>query len=33
MTGRCVLSPRAQADLEDIWNHTEGRWGSEQART
>jgi toxin ParE1/3/4 len=33
MTGRSVLSPRAQADLEDIWNHTESRRGIEQAET
>jgi len=27
MTGRYVLSPRAQLDLDDIWNYTESRWG------
>jgi len=29
--GRYVLSPRAQSDLESIWNDTESRWGIEQA--
>jgi toxin ParE1/3/4 len=33
MTGRYVLSPRAQLDLDDIWNSTEGRWGIDQAET
>ena len=31
MTGRYVLSPRAQSDLDDIWNYTESRWGIDQA--
>jgi toxin ParE1/3/4 len=31
MTGRAVLSPRAQGDLEDIWDYTMKRWGPEQA--
>ena len=26
-----VLSPRAQADLDDIWDYTERNWGKEQA--
>jgi toxin ParE1/3/4 len=26
-----VLSPRAQADLEEIWNFTAERWGEDQA--
>jgi len=26
-----VLSPRAQADLDDIWDYTEDRWGRGQA--
>jgi toxin ParE1/3/4 len=29
---RChVLSPRAQADIADIWDYTVGRWGIDQA--
>jgi toxin ParE1/3/4 len=31
MKGRYVLSPRAQSDLNQIWNYTEGRWGIDQA--
>ena len=31
MTGEYLLSPLAQSDLEDILNHTQSRWGSEQA--
>jgi toxin ParE1/3/4 len=31
MTGRAVLSPRAQGDLEDIWDYTMKRWGLDQA--
>ena len=31
--GRFVLSPRAQTDLDDIWNYTAGRWGLDQAET
>jgi toxin ParE1/3/4 len=27
-----VLSPRAQTDLEEIWDYTEERWGERQAR-
>ena len=30
MTGY-VLSPRAQADLDDIWDYTEQRWSAAQA--
>ena len=33
MTGRYVLSPRAQADLDDIWDYTADRWGLDQAET
>ncbi|HZT49191.1 MAG TPA: type II toxin-antitoxin system RelE/ParE family toxin [Hyphomicrobiaceae bacterium] len=28
---RYVLSPRARADLEDIWAYSVKRWGTEQA--
>jgi toxin ParE1/3/4 len=28
---RYALTPRAQADLEDIWNYTVARWGADQA--
>lgn len=31
MTGRYLLSPAAQADLEQIWDYTAGRWGVDQA--
>jgi toxin ParE1/3/4 len=31
MTGRYVLSPRAQLDLDEIWSYTESRWGIDQA--
>ncbi len=31
MTTRPSLSPRAQADLDDIWNYTAQRWGVDQA--
>jgi toxin ParE1/3/4 len=27
-----VLSPRAKADLDDIWDYTERNWGAEQAK-
>jgi toxin ParE1/3/4 len=30
MTGY-VLSPRAQADIDEIWNFTADRWGDAQA--
>ncbi|MFQ8432040.1 type II toxin-antitoxin system RelE/ParE family toxin [Amaricoccus sp. W119] len=26
-----VLSPAAQADLDEIWDYTAERWGQEQA--
>ena len=28
---RYVLSPRARADLADIWDYTATRWGAERA--
>jgi toxin ParE1/3/4 len=28
---RVVLSPRAQADIDDIWEYTVERWGVRQA--
>ena len=31
MTGRRTLSPRAQEDLDDIWDYTAKRWGVDQA--
>jgi toxin ParE1/3/4 len=31
MMGRCVLSPLAQSDLNEIWNYTESRRGIDQA--
>lgn len=31
MSGRYVLSPAAQADLEQIWDYTFDRWGIDQA--
>ena len=33
MTICYVLSPRAHADLDAIWNYTESRWGIGQAET
>ena len=33
MTGRFVLSPRAEIDLDEIWDYTAERWGLEQAET
>jgi toxin ParE1/3/4 len=33
MKGRFVLKPRAQADLDEIWDYTAERWGQEQAET
>ena len=33
MKGRFVLKPRAQADLDEIWNYTADRWGLDQAET
>jgi toxin ParE1/3/4 len=31
MTGRYILSPRAQIDLDKIWDRTVERWGVDQA--
>ena len=31
MTQDYILSPRAQSDLDEIWNYTERHWGIEQA--
>ena len=31
MSGRYLLSPAAQADLEQIWDYTHDRWGVDQA--
>lgn len=33
MTARFTLSPRAQNDVDDIWNYTARRFGVEQAET
>jgi len=33
MTGHFVLSPRAQADLDEIWDYTADRWGLDRAET
>lgn len=33
MSGRFILTPRAQADLDEIWDYTTARWGLEQAET
>ena len=33
MTGQVVLTPRAQADLDEIWDYTADRWGLDQAET
>jgi len=33
MSARYTLSPRAQADLEEIWQYTAKRWTIEQAET
>ena len=33
MTGRFTLSPRAQSDLNEIWDYTEDRWGIDQAES
>ena len=33
MKRRFVLKPRAQADLDEIWDYTVERWGIEQAET
>lgn len=31
MKGRYVLSPRAQTDLEEIWDYSADTWGIDQA--
>lgn len=31
MTGRYVLSPGAQRDLDEIWDYTVKHWGADQA--
>ena len=31
MKGQYLLSPAAQADLEQIWDYTHDRWGVDQA--
>jgi toxin ParE1/3/4 len=31
VTGRCIISPRAQGDLDEIWTYTTKRWGIDQA--
>ncbi len=31
MTARVVLSPRAQSDLDEIWEYSTDRWGVDQA--
>ena len=33
MTGHFVLTPRAQTDLDEIWDYTADRWGLNQAET
>ena len=33
MKGRFVLTPRAHADLDEIWDYTADRWGLERAET
>ncbi|HEV2270853.1 MAG TPA: type II toxin-antitoxin system RelE/ParE family toxin [Steroidobacteraceae bacterium] len=33
MTGGFVLTPRAQRDLDEIWDYTSDRWGLHQAET
>jgi toxin ParE1/3/4 len=33
MSGRFVLTPRAQTDLDEIWDYTVDRWGFDQAET
>ena len=33
MTGRFILTPRAQADLDEIWDYTASRWSLNQAET
>jgi len=31
VTGRYTLTPRAQADVAEIWDYTAKRWGEDQA--
>ena len=31
MSGHVVLTPRAQADLDEIWDYTVDRWGLDRA--
>lgn len=33
MAGAYLLSPRAEADLEEIWHYTTERWSIEQAES
>jgi toxin ParE1/3/4 len=33
MSGRVVLTPRAQTDLDEIWDYTLDRWGLDQAES
>ena len=33
MSVRFTLSPRAQGDLDDIWDYTVGRWGVDRAES
>ena len=33
MTQSCALKPRAEQDLEEIWDYTVRRWGVDQAET
>jgi toxin ParE1/3/4 len=33
MTGRIILSPRTQRDLDEIWDYTAKRWSIGQAET
>ena len=33
MKCRATLTPRAQADLEEIWDYTAARWGPDQAES
>jgi toxin ParE1/3/4 len=33
MSGGFVLKPRAQSDLDEIWDYTVAKWGLDQAET
>lgn len=33
MTSRLTLSPRAQLDIDEIWDYSADRWGIDQAET